>query len=46
MRSSEVPGSAKVRGLALLEQMYADDYMLVRPNGDTLTRFVCMVLLS
>jgi ketosteroid isomerase-like protein len=24
--------------IALLEQMYADDYMLVRPNGDTLTK--------
>ena len=24
--------------IALLERMYADDYMLVRPNGDTLTK--------
>jgi ketosteroid isomerase-like protein len=24
--------------IALLEPMYADDYMLVRPNGDTLTK--------
>jgi ketosteroid isomerase-like protein len=24
--------------MGLLERMYADDYMLVRPNGDTLTK--------
>jgi ketosteroid isomerase-like protein len=28
----------KSEDIALLERMYADDYMLVRPNGDTLTK--------